>query len=192
MRITVYIVRHAECQSNINPDHDGAEDSLTEKGCAQAIAVADQFKGVSIDVIYTSNILRARQTGQEIERVTGIQPVAYGFLKEVKASPNEKGNWEFHEPYEVLIKRLADTKALLEQVDESRRHIVVVSHAIFLKALLAYLLIGDSLTPELLAKMQDVLVLENAGISTFVFNSDKNKWRIMGWNDKGHLDILPA
>ena len=59
----LYIIRHGE------PGHDGA---LTEKGWKQAEAVGKRLEKAKIDKIFTSPILRARQTSEPACRLLGL------------------------------------------------------------------------------------------------------------------------
>lgn len=59
----LYIIRHGE------PGHDGA---LTEKGWKQAEAVGKRMYNTKIDKIFTSPILRARQTSEPACRLLGL------------------------------------------------------------------------------------------------------------------------
>ncbi len=174
MRTTIYLVRHAEAQSNISPAFIG-EDNLTDLGLNQSMATADRFKNISIDKIYASDVLRAQLTAQEIAKVTGASVETKEYLKEGKAT----------EDFISLEGRLAQAKELLEHSED--KHIIIVSHAVFLKSLASILLLDNVLTDELLAKMTDVFVVENASVSKFVFNKEKKKWRMMSWNDQVHL-----
>ena len=59
----LYIIRHGE------PGHDGA---LTEKGWKQAEAVGKRMQEAKINKIFTSPILRARQTSEPACRLLGL------------------------------------------------------------------------------------------------------------------------
>ena len=59
----LYIIRHGE------PGHDGA---LTEKGWKQAEAVGKRMHEAKINKIFTSPILRARQTSEPACRLLGL------------------------------------------------------------------------------------------------------------------------
>lgn len=61
--MVLYIIRHGE------PGHDGA---LTEKGWKQAEAVGRRMKQAGIDRIFTSPVLRAKQTSEPACRLLGI------------------------------------------------------------------------------------------------------------------------
>ncbi len=181
MRTTFYFVRHAESLSNVDPLFKGSDDVLSEAGLKQAQSLALRFKHIRVEKMYTSNIFRAQQTAAEIEKVIAIKPEVYEFLKERSGSFSAELHFTSNEAFEKLKKRLDETKHFLENL--SHKHVVVVTHAIFQKSLAAYLMLGDSLTEELLHKIEDILVVENAGVSKLVFNKEKSKWRIMAWND---------
>lgn len=184
MRIRIYLVRHAEAESNANPLFKG-EDILTEKGSQQTKVLAQRFKDIPVGGIYVSKITRAQLTAKEIGRVVGIEPVTKEFLRERTGSFSNDLKFSHSEKFEDLKQRLIETKSFLENVEH--KHVVVMSHAIFLKSLAAYLMLEDALTEELLSKIDDVLVVDNSGVSNLVFNKEKSKWRIMGWNDLTHL-----
>lgn len=185
MRKYIYFIRHGECLSNIDPHFSGSEDSLSDKGLEQAISVAKKFKHISVENIYHSGILRAKKTAEEIEKVTGVNPKVKEFFKERRGNFSPDTVFEHVEDFENLKVRLIETKNFLEGL--SSKHTVIVSHAIFLKALTAYLVFEDSLTEDLLRKFDDALVVDNTGVLKFMFNEEKKKWRIMSWNDLNHL-----
>ena len=63
----LYLVRHGITQSNIDGRHLGQRDEgLTEKGRQQARDIAELLKSERFDVIYTSPLMRARDTASEI------------------------------------------------------------------------------------------------------------------------------
>lgn len=65
--ITLYIVRHGQCESGPRGFIQGQSDSpLTELGKRQAEAVADRLASEHISAIYTSDLSRARDTAQPI------------------------------------------------------------------------------------------------------------------------------
>lgn len=61
----LYIIRHGETYGNLNGD-GFAETDLTEKGINQARLLGECFKNEKIDNIYTSALIRAVKTGNEI------------------------------------------------------------------------------------------------------------------------------
>jgi broad specificity phosphatase PhoE len=185
MRKYIYLVRHAESQTNIDPHFSGVEDSLTVDGLKQALALAERFKNISVDAIYHSGVLRARKTAEEIEKITGILPEVKEYLKERRGVFSSDSQYQHVEDFTQLKSRLTETRNFLESCEG--KHIVVVSHSIFMKALAAYLILGDSLNEEMLKNFDEALVMDNAGVSKCMFNEEKGKWRVMSWNDLAHL-----
>ena len=73
-----FLVRHGQAAV---PDQEGryfskAPVPLTERGEQQAAAAGDLLRTSAIDAIWSSDLLRARQTAEIIARVTGV-PVCY-------------------------------------------------------------------------------------------------------------------
>lgn len=185
MKKYIYFVRHGECLSNLDPLFDGAEDTLSDNGLKQAVSVAKRFKHIAIETVYHSGILRAQKTAEEIEKVVGVKPESKEFLRERRGAFSPDGAYGYVEDFTQLKSRLVETRTFLENL--SPKHTVIVGHAIFLKALAAYFILGDSLTDDLLINFDDVLVVDNTGVTKCMFNEEKKKWRIMSWNDLAHL-----
>ena len=179
MRNTIYLVRHAEAQSNTNFHHIG-EAHLTEDGIDQAQRLAKRFDGKNIDNIYVSEILRAKSTAEEISKVVGKTSIELGFLKERKGAYSGDMLFVPEESFSDMKTRLIEAKQFLENLPGSS--VVVVSHAIFIKNLLADIMTGGFENESVMSKIEDVLVIDNATISKIVFNKEKEKWRIMSLN----------
>ncbi len=72
-----YFLRHGESEANVNPDIGfalGHNASMTERGHKQAEAAGERLgrEGVKFDKIYTSSLVRAVQTTENILRGMGI------------------------------------------------------------------------------------------------------------------------
>ncbi len=208
MRTRVYIVRHAEAQSNANPDFDEGLDNLTDTGLKQAQSLALRFEDIKIEAIYTSNILRAELTAREIGQVTNLIPQVLPHIKEIKGSfpdkflykdlPQEEmieavrkivhhPSWEpgMDETFESFKARIIELKNFLESLEH--KYVVVVSHARFIKAFASYIMLGEALTEELSGEISLKLTVGNTAVSKLEYNHDKAKWRIETWNDEVHL-----
>lgn len=61
----LYIIRHGETYGNLNGD-GFTETDLTDNGLRQAFLLGERFKDERIDAIYTSTLIRAVRTGNEI------------------------------------------------------------------------------------------------------------------------------
>lgn len=69
----LYVVRHGESESNIQGRWGGRYNTpLTAKGLEQAKQLADKFTGISLDIIITSSLTRARQTAEAIREIVNM------------------------------------------------------------------------------------------------------------------------
>lgn len=188
MKNFIYFIRHAESLSNVDPNFAAPEDTLSEYGNKQAVAVASRFKHAKVEAIYSSTILRAQLTAAALTKTTTIEPETLSFIQEREGSFTTELTFTNSEPFAQLLGRLREAKHFIE--NNTHKRIIIVSHAIFLKALAAYILLGELFNENTLRSLDDVLVLDNAGISTFVFNTEKRKWRLMQWNDTSHIQSI--
>ncbi len=97
---TIYFVRHGESEYNHQDIFAGWTDcNLTELGANQAAAAALSLSNVAdIEVVYSSDLMRAKRTGKIIA---------------------EKNNWEFHTTEDLREIYLGVWEALtLEQIEE--------------------------------------------------------------------------
>lgn len=188
MRIRVYFVRHAEAQTNTDPFYAGAVNGLTETGIAQAKAIALRCTKIPLEHIYTSPVLRAQLTAVEIGKALGKEPISLDLLKERKGTHSLLAGYRNDEPFESLKTRLTETKIFLEHLPH--KHVVIVSHAIFLRAFAGHILFGDAFTEELLSRMNETFTIGHTSLSKFEFNTEKAKWRMGSCNDETHLSVL--
>ncbi len=71
---TVYLIRHAQSEGNLYRRILGWQDGkLTPTGREQAAALAPRFRNIPLDAIYSSDLLRARDTAQAIARIKGLE-----------------------------------------------------------------------------------------------------------------------
>ncbi|MDB5259004.1 MAG: histidine phosphatase family protein [Candidatus Taylorbacteria bacterium] len=180
----IYFIRHAEARSNVDRDFTG-DAALTENGILQAELTAGCFKHKKIDGLYTSKILRARQTADAISKVAAVEPVIIEFIKERKVSYASPDQWANIESFDDLMLRLAETKRFLENLPDGR--FVFVSHAIFMRALAAYLMFGEQITEDMLTAMNKTLLVDHTGVSKLSHSKENGRWHIESWNDLGHL-----
>lgn len=83
-------VRHGQSEGNAVQKFLGHTDmGLTQLGHEQARKTAEYLKDMGIDVIYTSDLIRAYDTAMCIGKVTGLIPVKSSALREIYA-----GKWE--------------------------------------------------------------------------------------------------
>ncbi len=179
MRKSVYLIRHAEAESNVNLLHIG-EAALTEIGIEQADKLAEKVKNLNIDGIFVSPVLRAQLTAAPMENILGIKSATCDFLKERKGSFVDDPQFVPSESFDNFKKRIFEARKVLESSHFG--HVVVVSHAIFIKAFISYILLGDSTDEAAINKTGNGLIIDHVTISKIVFNVEKGEWKIAGLN----------
>ena len=86
----LYLIRHGETDYNSELRFQGQIDiPLNQKGIEQAEKVADFFKDIPLQTIYTSTLQRARTTAEIIGKAKGIEPQETDALREMSF-----GIWE--------------------------------------------------------------------------------------------------
>ena len=195
--LTIYLVRHGQTEWNVLHKMQGwGNGELTEKGIADAKALAIRLKHTPIDKIYSSSSKRAIETAKIIDHNRGIPIVTDNNLREmnfgdwdgqltadVKANyPKEHATfWETPHLFEGVngetfsdIQKRAQ-KALTDILaDQTEGTVLIVSHSIFLRVLLA--------TIKQLP-LSDVFTQNNLGhtsLTKIVVNGDSMKLEFEG------------
>ncbi len=185
MKTTFYLIRHGEAEINTNPLQKTETDTLTESGLEQALSLARRFQNTSIQNIYTSKISRARLTAQEIGAVTHLTPIIIESLKERKVTYTDHHSYSYDETFTDFKARLSEVQRFLENIAEES--IIVVSHALCIRGIIAYITFGDLLTEELLHKLNDMLIIDTGSVTKLIHNIEKNTWKIGYLNVRSHL-----
>ena len=93
---TIYFVRHGQSEANIKDVFAGWSDSpLTDLGLRQAECTAECLKGIPFTAVYTSDLQRARVTGEKIAGHHGLSVICHEGLRELNL-----GDWEL-QPYHM-------------------------------------------------------------------------------------------
>ena len=199
-----YLVRHAQTTWNAENRIQGhANPPLSAVGLAQAQRVGAWFATRPIAALYTSHLLRSRQTAEAITRRTGRSAAIHEGLAEIQL-----GRWEgmmpeeveaqfpglFEEwrqspsrvripeaePYEMFRRRILEAFASIAARHRPEDEIVIVSHGGVISTLLA----------EWLEANYDCvlhrLALDNASISLADFHLHPPK--VLGINVTHHLE----
>jgi broad specificity phosphatase PhoE len=80
----LWLVRHGESTWNTQGLAQGHRDDaeLTARGAAQAAAVAEQFRGLAVSAVYSSDLRRALQTAAAFSAVLGLPVIRDARLRE--------------------------------------------------------------------------------------------------------------
>ncbi|MGI8419367.1 MAG: histidine phosphatase family protein [Candidatus Levyibacteriota bacterium] len=88
---TFYIVRHGQSESNLyaqqNPDKPASQygkfgASLTEEGKEQAHKVAERLRDVALDAIFSSDLVRAKETAEIIAQGRNLEVITNDTIRE--------------------------------------------------------------------------------------------------------------
>lgn len=121
-KIIFYLVRHGEAENNVRHILNSApvqkEYTLTTQGREQATKTAEYLATVQADVLYSSPILRAKETAEIIAEATGLPILFDNRLWEIGMGRfNERPQQELLEKYPESQMRLSpDEKDGVESI----------------------------------------------------------------------------
>jgi len=206
----IYFVRHGETELNAKNIRQGPEGSLSEKGRVQALATAQRFpkhKGRP-QVIISSPYERTKETAEIIGKELNMD-VEYSDLLVERKNPSEIiGHWggeikvkhiieQIDKSYHADDLRVSDeenfvdlkkrAKKLLTYIKRRReKRIIMVTHGIFLKMVVSYMLYGEKLTATQYNNLSYFNPINNAGMTICSYTThffQKNEWKLLVWND---------
>lgn len=202
----IYVVRHAEAEGNIYRRVQGHYNGyVTENGYRQIDALAERFKDVHIDAVYSSDLFRTQKTAEAIYKDRGIPFHVHPELREINlgiwegipwgeliySSPKEYDAWtntphEFSvEGGETYAETYARIKAFIDKLvlENPNKDIAVVSHGGAIRALLCGLIYGDVL------HLNDIGWCDNTAVACIEADENLN-YNVIYKNDNSHLNEL--
>ncbi len=188
----------------------GFEGGFTEQGRAQALAAAKRFpkaKGRP-QIIIASPYERTVETADIISKELHLR-VKYSRLLVERRNPSEVVGHAGTEPevrkimdrmdnsYHADDLRISDeenftdlkkrAKKLLHYIRRrSQSRIIMVTHKIFLKMVISYMLYGEKLTATQYNNLSYFNPIDNAGMAICSYTHHwfkKDEWKILVWND---------
>lgn len=143
----LYFVRHGESELNVQRVFAGQLDTpLTDRGREQARVAAEQARGLGIDAIVSSPLIRALETAQIIARSIGYSAdriIVNNVFKERFLGELQGKSWDTFdedatddngaETDEALLERAGAGLALLREIEADT--VLLVGHGSFSKAL---------------------------------------------------------
>lgn len=206
---TIYFVRHGSTEGVEQNLCQRFDHPLSELGVQQAVKAAEYFKEIKIDAIIASDMTRALETAQIIKREAGLTPEIQTtkLLHEIHRPSIVRGRAKSDPEVAGILKQLeqdfADIKcrhsdeenffdlktraasALSEVLSINSDTILATTHSAFLKMLLAVTIFGENLDVDTYRKIKSHFSVENTSISKFVYKD--HAWKVLSWNDHGHL-----
>lgn len=183
MTTIIYVVRHGETDWNREDRLQGHSDiPINETGRAQARAAAEKLKKQKVDVIYSSDLMRAMETAAIIHHEIGCsQIIRSQLLRERFFGYGEGKTWpEVHQelPHCRTIEQLPEAESLadvqkraftlLEQIIHVHQgqSVVLVTHGAWMEALLKT--IGSvSVSP---------IIIGNGACMTLIYRGSGWEW----------------
>ena len=196
----IYLVRHCECEANINNFLAGTVDyAVTEKGKGQLDGLAERFRDIKLDAVYASPLARTRATAAAIARYNGA-PVSvdarfieFNFAQydgtPSKALPSELKKQWFEQPHLLSIpdgdnmqefgpRAFASLLALAQE--NKGKTVAVATHGNVLRAINLRL---QGLPED---RLIDVEWSGNTAVYRIRFDDDGN-WEYLLKNDASHV-----
>lgn len=155
MATVIIMVRHGQAVSNVKDILTGVGDKgkfpLTAKGREQIRFAAKQLKKIKVDKIYSSEVLRAKQSALIIGKALGKKPVFFAGISEremgnAAGKPRDDGYWRWElpkrvlatvEPWERFMRRV---RKFVDSLPKKNGVIVLVGHDSTIKAMIISLL----------------------------------------------------
>ncbi|OGG48279.1 hypothetical protein A3G63_03520 [Candidatus Kaiserbacteria bacterium RIFCSPLOWO2_12_FULL_52_8] len=206
-----YFVRHGETILNAVDVRQGAEGKLSESGRAQAEKVGRYLRRFPIHCMISSTYERARETSEIINAYLKV-PIIYSPLLVERRNPKEiigknRGDLEvvrivdqIELAYHADDYRFSDEENFMDLKARARkcidllarqgaRETVVVTHHVFLKIFLAYILYRERLHAADFTKLAFFNFSENATVTICEFHpwkffSKTRGWKVVSFNEQ--------
>ena len=206
----LYLARHGETPYNRERrvQGRGMDIPLNDAGRRQARALADRASKLQLDVIYSSTLLRARETAQIVsDRCDQLPLISLSDLEEMswgiyeghgrspelqKAFKHMVAQWQAGR-YDYAVEKgesVLEVQARAERAvrfmlgEHAGKRIMVVAHGRFLRILIATLLEEYGLS-----RMEE-LAHSNAGLYHLIHENEA--FRAVFLNDTSHLESISA
>lgn len=201
--MNIYLIRHGQTDWNIKGKIQGSHDiPLNETGKRQAEQLAEAMDHYPVSRVFSSTLLRARETAEKIaiRQQVPVCPmeqlieVEFGkwegmTWEEIKQSyPKEYGLWSVDpalssppegETYKEILRRCEWALKEILRVTKAEEDAAVVSHGATLAYLLSCMMYNN---PQ-----KDQVIVGNASITTVEYNSVTRSYKLTGSNDSSHL-----
>jgi len=204
----IYLVRHGETvlnSANLIQDHT---DQLSQVGYAQARLVAQRFRDIHFDVLYSSDYIRAKATADEIAQATDKKIITSPIFREVKRPSSlvgaERSSIDYYNFFKISDEHIADPSwryedeenfhDVMERVweafaifDTVKGDILVVTHGRFLIFLVMYVLTNGELNAGIWKLVAHGISTSHTGITIFEYDDQFSHWRLKTFNDIAHF-----
>ena len=174
----IIVVRHGESRHNVGLDEDN-DSALTKNGRKQVEYLGKKLKKQKISKIYTSNLLRAKQTAEIISKIIKI-PVEDN-LEELNEYKGKQLRSRLKMLFNIRVKRLKKFLKNISKDREKDKTLLIIAHGITNRIIIGYLL-QIPLKKQLLFFRQ-----HNTGVNILTWDNDFKNWKLEHMNDISHL-----
>ncbi|MFO7168592.1 MAG: histidine phosphatase family protein [Chloroflexota bacterium] len=214
MATNLYLIRHGEAVSNVEPFVMGGMKGcrgLTERGIAQVRLLARRLSSGEIpaDVLYASTLPRARQTAEAVAEALGLPIHWDDDLQELRPGDADGMTYtearQRFESMQLFLKRfftpiatggeswgafVARASSALERIISRHQgqHIVVVCHGGIIEASFLHLLqLGPHVRGRAAFHVRNTAITHWRQVET---QDERQEWQLIAHNDHWHLHEL--
>lgn len=199
---TLYLIRHGTTDGNTAGIFQGRVDyPLNDMGHQQGEYLARRFESVQLDAVYTSPLIRARQTAEYLCRGSGLDPIPEPGVMEISAGrldgrAQEENRRDFPDQMDLLLEDIAkfhppEGESIQEVYDRVReaitrivaenpgRTVAIVAHGM---ALMTYNNLMHGIPRDRLQR----LMMTNMAVSTVHYHQPDQPL-LQTFNDDSHI-----
>lgn len=208
----IYLVRHGQSANNASKTRQGSAGGLSELGQMQARKVGERFTATNINVIIASPYERAQETAHLINETLGV-PIETSELLMERKNPSaivgkDADSEEVKKIIDVIDRSFHDpnmrytdeenftdlrerAKVLLKFLSNRKeKHIMCVSHRIFMKMVISYIESGEELSAEEFVRLDFLNPINNGTVSICEYTPlnklmGKKVWKLLLFNNTG-------
>lgn len=207
----VYFIRHGETELNARGIRQGPDGPLSEKGRKQVIETTARFpKGKGKPkIILSSPFQRAKETAKIIADELKINTEFSDLLVERRNPSQIVGHQGVEREVKLIVDRIdksfhddslkfSDEENFIELRDRAIRllvylqkrrepQIIAVTHGIFLKMVISYMIYGKNLTASLYNTLSYLNPMDNAALTICTCKKrlfKKTSWKVIMWNNQ--------
>lgn len=201
--INLFLVRHGRQNSTLcNVDVE-----LSPEGCIQAELLGERLINYNIDALYSSNLVRARQTAEILNKTLGLEHRIREDIKEISfglmEGKSDEYNDEHFRDFKIEQQKLLEDipypggengtsvyeramPVIQDIIQSGNNNIVIVTHGGTIRVLMAALF-GKNQAKRFLFGVS----LENTSITQLVYNPQRDRFYLERFNDCAHLEGHP-
>lgn len=199
----LYLIRHCEAMGNVGRIFQGSTDcDISEIGASQLEFLAERFKNIHLDAVYSSPLIRAMKTAQAVAEPKGLKVIPVQDLREMHGGvvegkpfkavfdndPELLEIWTNHpqdfapENGESMRSAYERVYAAVMEIAAANRGktVAAAAHGGVLRCLLCRLTLGS------IDRLKEMNWLDNTAVTLLRFDDDLTP-QVVFTNDTSHL-----